>query len=204
MSAAAARAADVEAREYGIYIDNKPAGTYHLHMVVADDGKTTVRANADVRYRVLIYHYTYTFRGTEVWKNGRLIRLDSTANDDGKKFMVHAEPADGNLRVTVNGNTATLPGDVWTTTAWQKPAARYHNHTLPMIDADTGRHLSGRLEYVDKRDIPVGDSAVACEHYRVTGGTQMELYFDRHHRLVRQETVEQGHATVLQLRGIQR
>lgn len=204
LSATAAQATDVEGRDYAIRIDNKPAGTYHLHLVKADDGTTTVRASANVSYRVLLYRYTYTFRGTEVWKAGRLTGLTSTSNDDGKRFNVQAQADGGNLRVTVNGTTTSVRGDVWTTTAWRMPAARYRGHYLPMIDSDTGRLLGGRLEYVDRREITVGDNAVTCSHYRVTGGTQMELYFDGKDRLVRQETVEQGHATVLQLTGIQR
>ena len=203
LCAAVTHGAEVEDRDYAIRIDKKPAGTYHLHIVTAD-GRTTVRARANVSYRVLFYHYTYTFAGTEAWQNHRLIELDSTSNDDGKRFAVHAEATEGKLQVTVNGDTSLARGDVWTTTAWQTPPARFRNHYLPMIDADTGRQLGGQLEYVDRRDITVGDHDVACTHYRVTGGTQMELYFDGHDRLVRQETTEQGHATVLQLTGIQR
>lgn len=203
MLAGTTQGAETERRELAIRIDNKPAGTYHLSVTQNDNGTITVHARANVSYWVFLYHYKYSFQGTEVWKSGRLIRLDSTSNDDGKRFAVHAKADGANLQVTVNGETTTLPGDLWTTTAWHAPAHKFRNHRLPMIDADTGRALHGRLEYVDQQSIEVAGNSVECAHYRVTDGAQMELYFDGHQRLVRQDTVEQGHATVLQLTGVE-
>jgi hypothetical protein len=202
MLAGTVRAADPEQRDLAIQIDNKPAGTYHLTIATAKDGTITVRARANVSYRVFFYHYTYTYQGTEVWKGGRLLRLDSSCNDDGKRYTVHAKADGRNLQVTINDNVTALSGDSWTTSAWHTPAARFRNHQLPMIDADTGRALHGRFEYVDQRNVNVNGAWVECAHYHIGGDNEMELYFDSHHRLVRQETVEQGHATVLQLTSV--
>jgi len=203
-SGSRAVAAEVEHREYQIRIDDKPAGHYHMIITNRDDGVVVVQGQAQVDIRVLVVRYRYTYRGTEFWKGGRLERLDSTCDDDGKNFTVKAL-ADGNsLRVTVNGEGRAVRPDVWTTSCWRLPAAQYRNRALTLLDADTGREIAGHLQYVGESEVTVGGQPQDCVHYRVTGDTKLELWFDAQERLVRQESEEQGHATVIQLSGVHR
>ena len=82
--ASAATAADSEMREFNVSVDGKAAGNYYLALVRKDDGSTVATGQADVRARInLVYTYTYSIHVEEVWKDGRLVRLDSTTNDDG-------------------------------------------------------------------------------------------------------------------------
>ena len=50
----------------------------------------------------------------------------------------------------------------------------------------------------------VAGQAVECAHYRVSGGAQADLWFDANERLVRQDSIEDGHRTVLELTRLQR
>ena len=90
--AGSARAAETEARDFAILIDGKRAGDYQMVLIKQDDGSLVMGADANVRVSYLIKTYTYRYHGTEVWKDGRLQRLDSTSNDDGKAFRVTAAP----------------------------------------------------------------------------------------------------------------
>ena len=56
----------------------------------------TGKASIEVRY--LVYKYRYAYSGREVWKNGRLVDLASTCNDNGKAFSVAARPENNALR----------------------------------------------------------------------------------------------------------
>jgi hypothetical protein len=201
-----AAAADVEARDYQITVDGKRGGENHMRIRHRDDGATVVTCEADVsvRYALGLYTYRYTYRGTEVWKEGRLVRLTSSANDDGKQFAVRAEQDGNGLRVTVNGQDATARADVWTTSYWHLPAAAQRNNKVPLLDADTAQQMAGRLDFVGTSRVRVGGQVVDCAHWRLTGDVQAELYFDGQERLVRQETREQGHPTVIELLRIRR
>src|SRR5438094_63787 len=80
-----ARAADNEGRSYNVTVDGKDSGNYTIKFV-KDKGDVTIGCIAQVKVKVgfiTAYHYDYT--GTEVWKDGRLVTLNSTCNDDGKK-----------------------------------------------------------------------------------------------------------------------
>ena len=197
-----ARAGAVEGRTFRVLVDQKPAGSYHMTISSQDDGTYVVTGQADIRVTVLrITAYHYSYNGTEVWKDGRLIRLNSTTDDDGQRFAVSAVAEGEGLRVRVNGQERLAPGEVWTTSCWRLPAAKFRNAALVLLDADTARELHGNLMYVGTDRVNVAGQAQDCAHYRVTGDTQLELWFDGGERLVRQESVEQGHRTVLEMVG---
>jgi hypothetical protein len=151
-----------------------------------------------------VYTYTYSYRGTEVWKDGKLVRLDSTSNDDGKRYTVAAMAEDNSLRVKVNGQERTTSPEVWTTSYWRLPDARFRNQAVPLLDADTGRDIRGNLQYLGTQQIQVAGKVQDCAHYRVTGGVKVDLWYDQQERLVRQEALEDGHRIVLEITGIRR
>jgi hypothetical protein len=200
-----AQAAEAEVRHFNVIIDKKPAGTYSLTINRRDDGSMAVAAQAAVNVRYLVFKYSYTLRGTEVWKDGRLVQLDSTCNDDGKQYTVAVRPNGNGLDVQVNGQVRQTRGDVWVTTYWCLPAPNFRNQAVPLLDADTGKDIPGRLHFVAQVQLSVAGQVQNCSHYRVTGGgLQVDLWYDGQERMVRQEAVEDGHRTVLELVRIER
>jgi hypothetical protein len=200
-----AAAADTEARDFAVRIDGKPAGEYHMTITRQDDGSVSMSGQADIRCTFyLVRTYTYTYRGTEVWKGGRLLRLDSGCDDDGKKYSVHAIADGATLRVKANEQERVTRGEVWVTSYWCLPAMAQRNRALPLLDADTGRDIAATLQYVGPAQVTVDGQAMNVGHWRLTGGVQVELYYDNMERLVRQEFVEDGHRTVLELTKIRK
>ncbi len=200
-----ATAADTEVRDFTVLVDGKRAGEYHMTITHQDDGSDVMTGQANVHVSYLVVSYKYNYNGTEVWMNGRLQRLDSNTNDDGKRYTVNAVYADNVLRVKVNGQMRTVRPDVWVTSYWRLPDAKFRNQAVPLLDADTGRDLSGNLQQVGTNSVNVNGQMQNCVHYKVTGsGIQADLWFDAKERLVRQESIEDGHRTVLDLARIRR
>jgi len=198
-------AAEVETRDFVVSIDGKKAGEYRMSIKRQDDGTLLMNGTADVKVSYLVYNYTYAFRGTEIWKDGRLQRLFTNANDNGKKLSLIATADGDSLRITANGQQRKSRSDLWTTTYWRLADARFRDRTVPLLDADTGKEINATLKYVGTAEIKVGSSAQNCAHYRVTGGgVQADLWYDSQERLVRQESIEDGHKTVLELSQIRR
>src|SRR5262249_30872154 len=73
---AAAAAADPELRVFTVRVDGKPAGEFRMTIRAGADGSEEMTGAAAVRVRHLLGQYRYTFQGTEVWKDGRLLRLE--------------------------------------------------------------------------------------------------------------------------------
>ena len=200
-----AAAADSETREFVVSIDGKKAGEFHMSVKQQDDGTMVMNGHADVKISYLVYNYTYSYRGTEIWKDGRLQRLFSNANDNGKKLSVMATGDGDSLRITANGQQRKSRPDLWTTTYWHLVDAKFRNRGVPLLDADTGKEIAANLQHVGTSQINVNGSAQNCAHYRVTGrGVQADLWYDSQERLVRQESIEDGHKTLLELSRIRR
>ncbi len=201
------RADDTEHRDYVIFIDDKEAGQSRITMVLKDDGTTHVAAHAKVKVSFVFWNvFSYQVESSEIWKNGLLVELKSVATEDGKTTKVDVVRTGEQLHLRVNGgNPGTLRSDVWTSSYWKLADARYHNKAVPVLDADTGNEFNGHLDLIGLDVKKIGSKAEDCYHFRVTGiPVPIDLWFDKHHRLVRQEFTEQGHRTVVQLIAVHR
>jgi hypothetical protein len=164
-----------------------------------------MRCNTDIKVKTLLGEYKFIYRGLEIWKNHRLVKFDSNTDDNGKRYLVSAVAETNGVRVKVNNAERMVKHHVWLTSYWSLPDPKLRNQELPLLDADTGRDLSGRLRFVATEKIRVaGGPEVPLNHYRLTGKVNIDLWYDGSDRLVRQSWVEQGHKTVVELRGVRR
>jgi hypothetical protein len=201
----AARAGETEVRDFATKIDGKPAGEYHLTIQQQDDGSVAVTGQAEIKVTKLgITTYHYNYRGAEVWKNSRLVSFQSQADDNGTKYKVSATAERAGLRLRVNDAERIVRPDVWITSYWQLPEARRRNGSLPLLDADSGRTLTGALRLMGTESITIAGKAVNCHHYRITGPLMVDAWYDGQDRLVRQEWTESGHTVVMELTSLRR
>src|SRR3954447_3915259 len=77
-----AAADEVETRQFAIHVDGKPAGQYVMTLTRRDGGVESMSGQARVTVKVLFKTYSYTYSGTEYWKDGKLQQLQSSTSDD--------------------------------------------------------------------------------------------------------------------------
>ncbi len=199
-----ARAADVETRDFNVFVDGKRAGAAHMTIQKADDGTITMSCDTDITVPVLFFTYKYSYRGREVWKDGKLQRFDSTCNDDGKRYVVTAAAEEKGVRFKVNNAERIVSRDVWLTSYWSKPDKKMVDKAVPLVDADTGRDLECKVSQVGPEEVTVSGQAMKLQRYKLTGQVEVELWYDSADRLARQEWVEDGHRTIVELTKIRK
>jgi hypothetical protein len=198
-------ATDTEHREYSILIDGKSSGTSKMSIVQQDDGSLYTTGSVDVRFRKLLGEYTLKIESQEWWKKGRLIGMKTSTQENSKKTEVTVAQDNDQLRIRINGADRNLNPDVWPTSFWKLADARFHNKQVPVLESDTGKEFMGELKFVKDEKLDVAGDLTECFHFRVTGGpSPVDLWFDRYHRLVRQEFTELGHKTIVQLTRVRR
>jgi Domain of unknown function (DUF6134) len=198
------RGAETEEREFAVTVDSKGAGTFHLTARADDDGTETITATANVKISYLLGSYKYTLRSAEVWKRERLISLESSSNDDGKKHTVKASAANDLLTVMVDGQSRKIRGDAFTTTGWRLPTIDKSRASL-LLDTEDGTDTPVRLEWVGQCDVEAAGTSVRAQHFRLTGkDVDVDWWFDGSGRPVRQEMKWDGHKVALQLTGVKR
>jgi hypothetical protein len=216
--AAEPRDGDGQTREFKVSVDGKPRGKCTITIQSRDDDADVMHISAALSFNYVVYEYRYSSIGTEVWKDGRLIELDNTADFNGTKYAVTAAATKKGLRVTVDGKSSLAQPDVWVTSYWRLPerlaemdsgkgvipaagsrTARKAAVAVPLLDSDKGKKLRGELQRVGEETVIISGRKKACTHYIIAGDVEVDVWYDAQQRLVRQETVESGHKTVMEL-----
>jgi hypothetical protein len=197
-------AADPETRDLLIQVDGKKAGEMHITVQQLENGSTAISSAADVAVDKLVIHYTYSYRGTELWKDGKLLQLDSNTNDNGKKLSVAAVADKDAIRLRADGKERLVRPDVWTTSYTRYPDVSRCDKTVNLIDADTGKEMTATMQYMGKDELIVAGNKIACTHFHLSGGVTVDLWYDGQGRLVRHESVQSGHKMLIELAGIRR
>src|SRR5947208_1392852 len=77
-----------QTREFKVSVDGKPRGKCTISIHSRDDGAEVMHISAALSFNYVVYEYRYSSVGTEVWKDGRLIELENTADFNGTKYAV--------------------------------------------------------------------------------------------------------------------
>jgi Domain of unknown function (DUF6134) len=204
LAAPAARAADAETRDFAVFVSGKPVGEVHLTIKRQDDGVTTVNCDTDIHVNLLIGKYKFVFRGREEWKGRRLVKFASNTDDNGKQYVVSGRAEEGGVRVKANNEEKVVKSEVWLTTYWSLPDPKLRDKELTVLDADNGKVMAATLKYVATEKVKIAGKEATLNRYRLSGGVKMDLWYDGSDRLVRQEWVEQGHKTVVELTRVRK
>lgn len=200
-----ARAGETETRSFRIVVDGKPAGSYTITVARQADGGVQVTSAAQAAVKYLgVTVYSYQLRCSETWAGGRLTRLSSAATDNGKRLRVEAQADATGIVLTADGPARRVRPDVLTTTYWRLPDPRSRTGPIVLLDADTGREIPVQVQPLGVQQLNVGGTVIPCTHYRYSGQIVVDLWYDANERLVRQETMEDGHRTGFELTGVQR
>jgi YD repeat-containing protein len=184
-----------DSRTFQVNVDGKPAGQFVVK--VADkDGSIECNVSARVEVRALLGKYRYSLDTTETWKDGKLMALRSTCNDDGTKHDVSLTSDGTTATLTADGKTVKGGGAVWPTTYWKLPPA---TGAVTLIDSDTGKLIPAKLERVGADKVQVLGKEQEATKYRLTGGVDVTLWYDAGGRLVRETFIESGHRTMFEL-----
>ena len=203
--ATACRAQTPETRRFDVAVDGSASGTYRMEFVAKMDGVVTVNHQANVRVKtLLITSYTYKFSGSELWKDGQLLQWDSSADDNGARFTTSARRESDGFHLRVNNKDRVVQPGFWLNTYAFQPAGQPRSQRQAIVEADSGKELQGVVEYVGAEQRNVAGQKSACAHFRIRGGVQVDLWYDAQGRLVHQDSVEDGHRTVLHLKQISR
>jgi hypothetical protein len=183
-----------ESRKFQVSVDNKPAGQYQLK-VVEKDGSVESTTSIRVEVKHLLGSYKYAADSKETWKDGKLLGLKSTCNDDGTKHELSMTSDGTNMTLTADGRTVKGTTAVYPTTYWSLPPVG----NLTLVDSDTGKLIPAKLEKVGAEKVRFLGKEQEATKYRLTGGVDITLWYDANNRLVRETFVETGHRTTMEL-----
>ena len=199
------RAEEVEVRTFSISVDGKASGEYRVSVQVLDDGSRQATVESVTKVPQGTGWRRTSYAGVEVWKGGKLQRLDARCYDDGKRRHLTAAPNAGQLRVMINGQRTDVRADVWTNTYWFVPEMTERTQAMAIFEVESGKVIAAQLEQLGAEKLTVIGQGLDCSRFRLRGDNlKADLWYDGADRLIKLDATEDKHRTVLELIKVQR
>lgn len=117
--------------------------------------------------------FEYRHRNREIWRDGRLVCLDSTTDDDGTPYRVTARATEAGLLVDGSAGRFTAPPDIVPTSYWN-PETRKQTR---LLDTQRGRLLNVAIAPAERAQVGTPTGAVPARRYRVSGDLRLDLWY---------------------------
>ncbi|MEM9097247.1 MAG: DUF6134 family protein [Pseudomonadota bacterium] len=149
-------------RRFIVLRDGKEIGFHELSASLTN-GRFEIEITIDLRVRFLgITAYRYELLNREVWRDGRIISVNSRVNDDGNKEFCQIENTGDLLQVTGSRYTGTAPVDAVTTSYYSTAFLERR----PWISTQSGNALDVQI------------AAGAPGTWNVSGELETQLLYD--------------------------
>ena len=119
--------------------------------------------------------YRFDHRALEVWRDGALVRLTATTQDNGDDFQIEVRPDGAGLALSVNGETTPIDAAIIPASLWNIALVRRNL----ILDPADGELMSVAVTDVGADIITVRGRDVAARHYVMTGDFERDLWYDR-------------------------
>jgi hypothetical protein len=159
---------------FTVYLDETPIGHHEFILSEQQAGYTiTSRARFDVTFLKLPL-FRYRHDNLEHWKDRCLDRIASSTDRDGQMFSVEGAATDKGFRVSTAEKELTYPGCVSTFAYWDKSFLEHSR----LLNAQTGEYVEVDVRDTGRQTIPVRDTSVSAESYRLTADDlDIELWY---------------------------
>jgi Domain of unknown function (DUF6134) len=172
-----------DAGEYTFTVrkDGSPVG-HHCIVFQRQGDRVEIREATEIEVRLaMIPIYRFEHEGTEVWEDGRALRIDGTTNDNGEKLDIAVRRnADGYTRM-INGRVDEFDDSKQVLSFWSKDVVNHENFFSVVED----KIIKASFEFVDRERITVAGQGLEVDHYRMAGDEERDLWFDRSGRIAK-------------------
>ncbi|MFC4215929.1 DUF6134 family protein [Pseudophaeobacter arcticus] len=154
----------------------------HSYSFSGTTGALTVKVTTDIVVKVpLIRTTAYSFRhaSVESWKNGKLMQLSSTTDDDGEPHQLQT------------ANKGALPASLWNDDILRS------GKLMNTID---GTIMNIRAADLGMETVKTGRGSIPAHHYRLSGGLARDLWYDGEGNLAQVAFKADDGSTVMYIR----
>jgi hypothetical protein len=155
--------AGAQSWNFRVFLNDDPIG-YHNFTLTPRGDTRELQSVAHFQVKILfISAYHYDHQASELWHGDCLRRLDSSSDDNGKHFTVHAAGDGDSLDVAAPSGQYVVKGCAMTFAYWN-PVMLQQSH---LINPETGENLAVTIQPVGDEEISVRGVAVRARHYHM-------------------------------------
>ena len=152
---------DLNRIEFDIYRNNQHIGT-HIFSFKKSVEQLAVESKINFEIKKFgIVFYKYHVKGTEIYKDGKLIKFNSKTNQNGKHKYANLKLEDGEYTIDGSSYKGKVPKDYSLGTWW--------NHSIikaeAQISAVSGRIIKQKVTFLGKETIKIGNKNYETLHF---------------------------------------
>ena len=152
---------DLKRIEFDIYRNNKNIGK-HIFSFKKSNGQLEVESEINFEIKKLgIILYKYHVKGTEFYKDGKLVKFNSKTDQNGKEKYVNMKLKNGEYAIDGSSYQGKAPIDYLLGTWW--------NHNIvkakAQISAVSGRIIKQKVTFLGKETIKIDDKSYKTLHF---------------------------------------
>ena len=159
---------DLNRIEFDIFRNNKHIGK-HVFNFKRSNGELHVKSEINFEIKKLgVVLYKYNVKGTEIFKDGQLIKFNSKTNQNGKEKYVNLEMKDNELVIDGSSYKGKAPTEYLLGTWW--------NHSIvkakAQISAVSGRIIHQKVTFLGKEIININGKSYETLHFNFSSTDQ--------------------------------
>ena len=152
---------DLNRIEFDIYRNNKHIGTHTFSFKRSED---QIAVTSEINFKIKklgIVLYKYHVNGTEIYKDGKLIKFNSKTNQNGKLKYVNMKLEAGKYIIDGSSYKGEAPIDYLLGTWWDHSIVE----APAQISAVSGRIIKQNVTFLGKEDVKLGKKDYKTLHF---------------------------------------
>jgi len=177
------------ALEFKVLRDGDEVG-FHRVVFRSEDGSLIAESEFSLEVKVLFFTaYRYRYTSTDVWRNGCLVSVDATVDENGDQTAVRANSANQRLTITGPSGVETADAGIFPTNHWHAGVV----DTERVINTITGKVADVRIIDDGVDWVMVNGETYPARRYHYTGDLRNTVWYDGDGRWVKMRfTAEDG------------
>ena len=117
--------------------------------------------------------FEYRHRNHEIWRDGRLIAIETETDDDGTQYWLRGQASEAGFEVDGSNGSFIAPADVMPTSYWNIDTVDY----TQLLDTQRGRLIDVDIVPAGSEAIVVEGKPVEAERFTVTGDLTLDVWY---------------------------
>lgn len=164
---------------FDVFRRDTPIGSHRIGFrSQGDDLLVEVAIELEVAF-LFVTAYRYSHRNRETWRDGRLQRIATVTDDNGRRFSVAGQRTERGLKVETDAEAAFVPGDLLPSSFWQPGLVRQDS----LLNTQDGRVMAVRFEPGGWEEIPGDGGSLRARRFTCSGDLELDLWRDDADRL---------------------
>ncbi|MEM7226052.1 MAG: DUF6134 family protein [Pseudomonadota bacterium] len=158
---------------FKVYRDGEPLGRHEVAFR-EEDGMLHVEVDIELEVRLaFIPLFSYRHSNREVWKDGRLLSIETETDDDGERYWMRGLATENGFSVDGSSGRFLAPADVVPTSYWNPKTVE----SSPLLDTQYGRLVEVEAAPTGVEVVPVAGRDIEAQRYRLTGDLTLDLWY---------------------------